>query len=81
LLDVTTSGNTKTWHWKLNEEIPSYLASVANSDYQTLTDTVQGINGVKEIQLAARAADTTALKNLFLICMMHFIFMKVYGRI
>jgi len=66
LLGVTSSGNTKTWHWKLNEEIPSYLASVAISDYQTLTDTVQGINGIKEIQLAARTSDTTALKNLFM---------------
>ncbi|MES2622068.1 MAG: hypothetical protein V4615_14555, partial [Bacteroidota bacterium] len=65
LQGVTTSGITKTWHWNLNQEIPSYLASVAVSDYQTLTDTVHGIGGVKEIQLVARTTDTTALKNLF----------------
>lgn len=65
LQGVVTNGSFKTWHWKLNQEIPSYLASVAVSDYQTLTDTVNGIGGVKEIDLAARAADTTALKSLF----------------
>ncbi len=65
LQSVTTSGSTKTWHWKFAQEIPSYLASVSVSDYQTLTDTVNGIGGTKEIQLAARAADTSAMKNLF----------------
>ncbi|MCX6199452.1 MAG: M1 family aminopeptidase [Bacteroidetes bacterium] len=65
LQGFTSAANKKTWHWKLNEEIPSYLASVAISDYQTLTDTVNGIGGVIEIDLAARAVDTTALKNLF----------------
>lgn len=65
LQGVTTAANKKTWHWKLSEEIPSYLASVAVSDYQTLLDTVNGIGGVKEIELAARATDTTAMKNLF----------------
>ncbi len=65
LLGVTTSGIKKVWHWKLNQEIPSYLASVAVSDFQTLLDTVNGMGGVKEIQLAARASDTTSLKNLF----------------
>ncbi|MBL0310598.1 MAG: hypothetical protein IPP77_13290 [Bacteroidetes bacterium] len=57
--------NTKTWHWTLRDEIPSYLASVAVSDYATLLDTVQGINGMVPIELAARAPDTTNLKNLF----------------
>ncbi len=65
LQGFTTVANKKTWHWKLNQEIPSYLASVAVSDYQTLLDTVNGIGGVKEIELAARATDTTAMKNLF----------------
>jgi len=65
LENVSTAGLTKTWHWKLNEEIPSYLASVSVSDYQTLTDTLHGIGGVKEIELAARSADTATVKNLF----------------
>lgn len=64
-LGVTTQGNTKTWSWQLNQEIQSYLASMAVTTYQTIYDTVQGMGGVKEIQLAARATDTTAMKNLF----------------
>lgn len=62
---VTTNANSKTWHWKLEQDIPSYLASVAVSDYATLYDTVQGMTGVVPIELAARATDTTTLKNLF----------------
>lgn len=65
LLDVATNANTKIWHWKLGQDIPSYLASVAVSDYATLIDTVQGMMGTVPIELAARASDTTALKNLF----------------
>ena len=65
LLGVTTAGVKKTWHWKLNEAIPSYLASVAVADYATVSDTVNGINGTIPIQLAANATDTANLKNLF----------------
>lgn len=59
------SGQNKIWTWQLNQRIPSYLASVAVSQYEILRDTVHGLNGVKEILLAARANDTTKLKNLF----------------
>lgn len=65
LQSENTVGQNKVWHWKLQQPIPTYLASVAVSQYETLYDTVQGIQGVKEIQLAARASDTTNLKNLF----------------
>ena len=66
LLSVTpVIGNKKLWHWKLNQEIPSYLASVNVGAYATVYDTVIGINGAKEIQLAALATDTTTLKNLY----------------
>jgi len=49
----------------LNEEIPTYLASFALANYQFLEDTVQGITGVKNILLAAKAADTNNLKASF----------------
>lgn len=65
LQDVTTANNKKTWHWKLGQEIPSYLASVAVSDYATVSDTVVGLTGVVPVDLAANATDTTTLKNLF----------------
>ncbi|MBP6731968.1 MAG: M1 family metallopeptidase, partial [Chitinophagales bacterium] len=65
LQDIATNGNKKIWHWKLTQDIPSYLASVAVSDYATVEDTVNGMTGTLQVQLAARAADTTNLKNLF----------------
>lgn len=67
LVGSTTNPNgTRTWHWQLGQQIPTYLASVAVSDYQTLSSTVQSIGGnTVPVQLAARAADTTNLKASF----------------
>lgn len=66
LLNTTANPNsTQTWYWRLNQPIPSYLASVTISDYQLLNDTVVGLNGTLPVTLAARAPDTTALKNSF----------------
>lgn len=66
-LDSTsTKGSSKLWHWSLHEEIPTYLAGIAVSDYKTLSDTVIGANGVIPIKLIARASDTTKLKNSFI---------------
>lgn len=66
LQGVVNNGNKKIWHWRLSQPIPSYLASVAVASYATLSDTVHGINGIIPIELAAEAADTTTLKNLFI---------------
>ncbi len=65
LLDVNTVANKKIWHWKLGQSIPSYLASVAVSDYATVESSVNGLNGTIPVQLGANASDTTNLKNLF----------------
>ena len=65
LLDVKTDSAKSVWHWKLNETIPSYLASVAVAAYKTMRDTVNGINGTTPIQIAVLPEDTTALKKLF----------------
>ncbi|OQX99416.1 MAG: hypothetical protein B6I20_09990 [Bacteroidetes bacterium 4572_117] len=43
--------NTKTYHWKLHQTIPTYLSSVAVSDYQAIKDTVQGISKVIPIEI------------------------------
>ena len=67
LLNVSTNADsTKTWHWSLAEEIPSYLASVAVADYLAFTDTFQGINGTTPIELAVRSLDSTNLKASFM---------------
>lgn len=55
----------KVHYWQMNEPIPSYLACVAVSDYASVNDTLHGAYGVKPVLLAARAADTTKLKNSF----------------
>lgn len=54
--------------WELNTAIPTYLASIAVAEYTHVTDnyfsTSQGIN--IPVWLAAKAADTTNLKNSFI---------------
>lgn len=56
---------TKTWHWKLNQSVPSYLVSVAVGPFTFVEDTYAGTNGNIPVMLAALASDTTALKNSF----------------
>lgn len=58
--------DTLVRHWRLNEEIPTYLACVAVADYVTVNQIHQGLNGPIPIELAAVAADTTNLKNSFI---------------
>jgi hypothetical protein len=61
LIDSTTADSTITWHWKLAENIPTYLASVTISDFMTLYDTVQGMNGTIPILRAVHAGDTAQI--------------------
>lgn len=58
---------TVTWHWKLNEEIPTYLASVAVAGYASLEGKYKSISGdsVPYI-LAALPADTAKLRDSFI---------------
>ncbi len=62
--DVTTAGK-RTRQWVMNKEIPSYLASVAVADYTQVNWNINAANGNLPIILAARPADTTALKTGF----------------
>lgn len=67
LLDTTqNNGGTITWHWKLNQTIPSYLACVSVCDYAIVKTTFNGLLGTVPVWLAARPTDTTALKNSFI---------------
>ena len=65
LLGEKTEDSARVWHWKLKEDIPSYLASVAVAGYITLQDTVHGINGVIPVEIAVRAKDSALLKQRF----------------
>ncbi len=60
------TGDTITRKWVMNEEIPTYLACVAVSDYETAKTTFNGINNIIPVELVAQAADTTNMKNSFL---------------
>lgn len=42
--------STVTWHWYLEDNIPTYLSSVAISEYEIIRDTLQGIE--REIPLS-----------------------------
>lgn len=68
LQDTTNAGSGKTtWHWEITKKIPTYLVSVAVADYELLQTSYTSINTNQiPVMLAARAADTTKLKNSFI---------------
>lgn len=62
LQSETDNGNgTKTWHWKLNQTIPTYLASVAVAPFYTLSGNASGI----PVEWAVMATDTFKTLNTF----------------
>lgn len=65
-LDSTTNTNGDIiWHYKLDEEIPSYLAAVAVSDYVWVKKTLTGNNGPTPAWIAAPAVDTNKVNGSF----------------
>ncbi len=81
LISVTpVSGNKTEYHWKMNNTIPTYLASVAVGSYAAILDTFNGINRRIPIGIYVRPTDSirainsfTNLKNIL------FIFEKYWG--
>ena len=65
LISDVITGNKRTRKWVLNEEIPTYLASVSVAKYKQVNWLVNTLNGVKPITLASVAGDTTSMKNGF----------------
>jgi aminopeptidase N len=66
LLDsITNPNNTKTWHWKLQEEIPSYLAAVAVCNYVLMHKNLNGINGNTDALIACEVVDTNKVNGSF----------------
>lgn len=59
------NGSLRTRSWKMDKEIPSYLASVAVADYTQVNWTASVSSGTVPVILAARPSDTTALKAGF----------------
>lgn len=47
LIDSASIGDgKKTWHWRLDEIIPTYLASMAVGPYRCFSDTIHGLEAV-----------------------------------
>lgn len=65
LVSDIVNGLNRTRTWVLNNEIPSYLASVSLARYRQVNWSVNTLNGVKPIILAGASTDTTAMKNGF----------------
>lgn len=65
LIDSTVVGGKTIWHWRLDEDIPTYLASVAVSNYTTIGYTYNGINSNFPVMLAVRPSDSVRISQVF----------------
>lgn len=62
---VVNADQSRTEHWRIEQSIPSYLASVAVTSYSTVNKVFSGMNGVVPVQIAVRASDSTNLNTSF----------------
>lgn len=65
LLSDIVVGNKRTRTWQMNEDIPTYLASVAVAKYRQVNWSIQTLSGIKPIILAGVTADTAGMKTGF----------------
>lgn len=66
LISVTpVSGNKLEFHWKINNTIPTYLASVAVGAYAGILDTLNDKNGTVPIGIYVKPADSIKAINSF----------------
>lgn len=56
---------TITWHWKLSSPIPTYLASVAVSDYYPYLTSYQGIEKNIPVEIYTNISDTGFIGSTF----------------
>ncbi|MCF8405756.1 MAG: T9SS type A sorting domain-containing protein [Bacteroidales bacterium] len=66
LQGITNNGNgTSTYHWTLDQPIPTYLASVAVGDYAKWTDTYNGIEEDIPVEIWTRPSDSGNVDGSF----------------
>ncbi len=63
---LNNSDGSKTFHWKFNNTIPAYLASVAVYNYVAVSDVYQGINGNIPTAVYVLPSDTAKAKASFI---------------
>jgi aminopeptidase N len=67
IADTTDANGLRTRTWEMNEEIPSYLASITVAAYAQVNQTYNALSGAAvPVTLVALPADTTNLKNSFI---------------
>jgi aminopeptidase N len=65
LIDSTINANTITWHWKLDEEIPSYLVGVAVAPYTVVKSTLTGLGGNVPAEITCLPSQVTNVNASF----------------
>ena len=66
LVDTINNGNnTKTWHWKLDEPLPTYLISVAVGEYLLYSDIYYGIKDTIPITIYTRPSEINKVERSF----------------
>lgn len=67
LMEVIDNGNeTKTYHWKIHDDIPTYLASVAVGEYVNVPSSFTSATGVEiPIGIYVRPSDTSKVAGSF----------------
>lgn len=60
------NNGTITWHWSLNQEIPTYLASVAAGLYALKEYSFESMNGPLPITIFTRPSDTNKVEGSFI---------------
>ncbi len=67
LSDTIHHGNGMiTWHWSLNQPIPTYLASVAAGNYSLTESVYQGLDKQLPVTIYTRPSDTLKVAGSFL---------------
>ena len=67
LINILNNGDgSKTFHWKFNNSIPAYLASVAVYNYVAVKGVYQGMNGSIPTAVYVQPADTNKAKASFI---------------
>ncbi len=65
LIDSLSAGGKMVWHWLLEEPIPTYLASVAVSNYTSISYIYNGIEANFPVILAVRPTDSARISLVF----------------
>jgi hypothetical protein len=67
LINHSVNANiNETWYWKMNEEIPTYLAGVAIAPYITIRDTFLNIQGTQiPVEIGCLVSDSILCINYF----------------